>query len=361
MEGLTKINLYIGQTVIKSMLLVLLIFLGLESFILLATQLNSIGKGSYTLWQAMIYVFLILPQETYLFFPMSALLGVLLGLNYLSRHSELVIMRVSGISPLKMLQAVLQAGVIAVVIMTLIGEGLGPLGKSLAEKRKLIATSTEKALKTDEGLWLRQNQNFYHIKTVYSKNHIANISRYEFQQGKLISASFAQDGYFHHDMTKGKDNWEMTNIRQTQFSEDKAVSNVQSEGLWDLAIDPQLLRISRSLPQEMTLFQLIDLHEYQQANHLSGTVNEMVFWQRICQPFASLLMMFLAVPFIFGPLRSANTGLRLVWGVITGFVFYLFNQLFPPLSQVLNFPPVMAAIFPLLIFGVAGIVLMRRI
>jgi lipopolysaccharide export system permease protein len=357
MEIINKINKYIGLTVIKSMLLVLLILVGLESFILFATQLNSIGKGSYTVFQAIMYVLLILPQETYQLFPMAALMGVLFGLSLLSNHSELVVMRASGVSPLKILQAVFQAGLILVIFMSIIGEGLGPIGKSLAEKRKLIQTSTEKALKTDEGLWLIQNQNFYHIKTIYSKNHIADISRYEFDQGKLINASFAKDGYYQ----KNKDSWEMTDVNQSLLSDQSVSSQNIKEAYWNLAIDPHLLRISRSLPQEMSLKQLSDFLVYQHENRLSGSSNEIVFWQRIFQPLASLLMMFLAVPFIFGPLRSANMSLKLLWGIIVGFLFYLFNQLFPPLSEVLNFSPIFAAILPLIIFGIVGIYLMKKI
>jgi len=351
------INKYIGVSVIKSTLLVLLVLVGLESFILFATQLNSIGKGSYTVFQAIMYVLLILPQETYQLFPMAALMGVLFGLSLLSHHSELVVMRASGISPLKILKASLQAGLMLVIVMSLIGEGIGPIGKSIAEKRKLIQTSTERALKTDEGLWLIQNQNFYHIKTIYSKNHIADISRYEFDQGKLLNASFAKDGYYQEN----RDDWEVSDISQSQFSDERVTSQKIKTAYWDLAIDPHLLRISRSLPQEMSLKQLSDFLEYQHANHLSGSGNEIVFWQRLFQPLASLLMMFLAIPFIFGPLRSANMSLRLLWGIIIGFVFYLFNQLFPPLSEVLNFPPVFAALSPIIIFSIVGVYFMKRI
>jgi lipopolysaccharide export system permease protein len=124
-----------------------------------------------------------------------------------------------------------------------------------------------------------------------------------------------------------------------------------------LAIDPRLLRISLNTPDEMTLTQLSDYINYQKHNHLVPTVYQLSFWQRVLQPVASLVMMFLAVPFVFGSLRSMTTSLRLLAGIIVGFAFYLCNQLFPPLSQVLHFPPYLAAMLPLLVFTVIGMVL----
>ncbi len=90
-------------------------------------------------------------------------------------------------------------------------------------------------------------------------------------------------------------------------------------------------------------------------------VYQLSYWQRVLQPLASLVMMFLAIPFVFGPLRSVTTSLRLLMGIIVGFAFYITNQLFPPLSQVLNFPPYLAAVLPILIFAGFGVFLLRRI
>jgi lipopolysaccharide export system permease protein len=346
---------YIGLTLIKATLLILFVFIGFEIFILLATQLNSIGKGSYNIFQAIIYVFLILPQQTYLLFPIAGLLGILFGLSILANRSELIVMRTSGLSTLQILRYALQAGFILIIIMCFIGEIIGPKAKILAEKRKVIATSTAQALQTRSGLWLRQGENFYYIKTIYSAKYIADISRYVFKDQELVQTSFAKEGHY-------KDNaWQMSEVKESNISLQKITSKFIPETMWDLAINPHLLRISQNPPDEMSLKQLSEVIEYQKRNHLIGTNERIVFWQRIFQPISILVMMFLAVPFVFGALRSAKTSFRLVMGVIVGFAFYLSNQLFPPLSQVLNFPPIIAALLPALFFGFIGVILFRNI
>jgi lipopolysaccharide export system permease protein len=330
--------------------------MGLEIFILLATQVNSLGKGSYNIWQAFLYVLLILPQQTYFLFPMAGLLGMLVGLSLLANTSEIIIMRASGVSPVKIMRYAMQAGIVLVFFVTFVGEVLGPAAKHLGEKRKLIATSSGQALKTGEGLWLRQGQNFYHIQQIDSSHRIENVSRYVFDNSEhLISVSFAAMGEYQNKK------WQMENIQQSLILPTNVSSQILSTQSWDMAIDPRLLRISLSTPDEMSLSQLSDYINYQKETNLVPTMYQLSFWQRAMQPLASLVMMFLAIPFVFGPLRSVTTSLRLVLGIIVGFVFYLINQLFPPLSQVMNFPPYLAAIIPILIFAVFGVILLRRV
>jgi lipopolysaccharide export system permease protein len=72
------------------------------------------------------------------------------------------------------------------------------------------------------------------------------------------------------------------------------------------------------------------------------------------QPFATLVMIFLAIPFIFGPLRSVSMGLRIMAGVIVGFGFYILNQFLGPMSQVYQIPAVVAALVPTMVFAMLG-------
>lgn len=347
---------YLGSNLIKATLMVLFVFIGLEIFILLATQIDSIGKGSYSVWQAFLYVLLILPQQTYFLFPMAGLLGMLFGLSLLASHSELIIMRAAGVSPVQIMYRALAAGMILIIFMTGVGEVIAPSAKHLAEKRRLEATSSGQAMKTKQGLWLRQGNTFYYIKTIYSTKHFANVSRYEFNdQQQLVNVSYASEGYYQNNR------WIIDNVQQSIISSNQVVASFIPQTTWYLAIDPRLLKISLSTPDEMSLTQLSDYIDYQKASHLTSANYEIALWQRLMQPIASLVMMFLAVPFIFGPLRTVTTSLRLVLGVIIGFAFYISNQLFPPLSQVMDFPPFVAVLLPITIFAAIGIMLMRRI
>lgn len=94
---------------------------------------------------------------------------------------------------------------------------------------------------------------------------------------------------------------------------------------------------------------------------MSASTFKLAFWQRLVQPFAALVMIMLAIPFIFGPLRSVTMGLRIVTGAAVGFAFYLLNQFFGPFCLVYQIPVFLGAILPTLFFAGLGFWLLKRV
>src|SRR5690606_38617464 len=59
------------------------------------------------------------------------------------------------------------------------------------------------------------------------------------------------------------------------------------------------------------------------ANGLEARAYETAFWARIARTVAVAIIVVLAVPFAFGPMRSTGTGARTVVGIMIGVVFLL--------------------------------------
>ena len=111
----------------------------------------------------------------------------------------------------------------------------------------------------------------------------------------------------------------------------------------------------------MTLLGLHTYVNYLKANGLRATNYQLSFWKRIFQPFATLVMIFLAVPFIFGPLRTVTMGMRILAGISVGFCFYILNQFFGPLSTLFQISPIIGACLPTIVFIFAGFWLLARV
>jgi lipopolysaccharide export system permease protein len=62
---------------------------------------------------------------------------------------------------------------------------------------------------------------------------------------------------------------------------------------------------------------------YLRAQGLDTYKYELAFWSRIASQVSVLLMAALALPFVFGPLRSAGAGQRLMIGVMLGVVYFV--------------------------------------
>ena len=130
--------------------------------------------------------------------------------------------------------------------------------------------------------------------------------------------------------------------------------------IWEIPLKPLMFGMSNNEPNEMTLY---ELHQYLHAQKITsrGSLNaQLDYWQRIFQPVTTMVMLLLAIPFIFGPLRESTMGSKLLVGATVGFGFHILNRFFGPLSQVLQWPPILAAMGPTVFFALLGAYLMRR-
>jgi lipopolysaccharide export system permease protein len=87
---------------------------------------------------------------------------------------------------------------------------------------------------------------------------------------------------------------------------------------------------------------------------------ELAFWQRVIDPFVTLVMLLVAVPFVLNVSRSVTMGQRMMMGVIIGLVFILFDRMVGHLGLVYNFEPIIAAMLPGTLFLVLSLVLIKR-
>ncbi len=347
---------YLFKVITTTTLIVLLIFLGMDFFIRLMSEFNDVGDGNYTIGVAIAYVLMTMPNDLYTMFPMAGLLGALMGLGHLASHSELVVMRSSGMTLMQIVRIILSSILVFVLIVCIFYETLAPKLTHEATMMRAIARAHGQAVATQYGIWVREGDSFFHFNSVNRKGQVEGLTRYQFDTAHhLTTVSYAKEA-----LHKGK-GWQVKSVRITHITEDKTTSVLLPEQWWSLELDPVILRIASIEPNEMTLFRLQKVIYYQQQNALRSADYALNFWQRIFAPLIACVMMFLAIPFIFGPLRSATMGLRLVAGISLGFLFYIVNQFIGPFCLLYQIPPIFAALIPLLLFTGVGVVLMRRV
>jgi lipopolysaccharide export system permease protein len=80
----------------------------------------------------------------------------------------------------------------------------------------------------------------------------------------------------------------------------------------------------------------------------------------VVSPLTIAVMIVLAIPFVFGSLRDAGMGKRIVIGFMLGLGFYLFNTLSGQIGLVYNIPPIVSALLPTLVVMAASIFMLMR-
>ncbi len=349
------IQRYIAQGVLISTLLVFLVVLALSFIVGLLKELHDIGVGEYGFWHAIAYIILQLPHTLYQFSPLLVLSGGVLGLGLLSSSHELIAMRVAGASVGKIIGGVVSAALVMIIFMTLFGELLGPSADYLAEKNKSSAMSNGQAVATQSGIWVHEGTNFLHIDRVIGHRHLEGVTRYEFDNQHHLLASYHANTM---DFVDGQ--WQLFDLVKTTFKNNRTQSEQFAKATWNLTLSSTLLNVGVLEPEAMSLSKL---HEYSRSlekNHLQASSFQLEFWQRIFQPFAILTMILLAVPFVFAAPRSMNVGRRMLLAIIVGFVFYVVAALLGQFSIVFQFPPVIAALLPILLFAGVGYFMMMR-
>ncbi len=349
------IQRYIAQSVLISTLLVFLVVLALSFIVGLLKELHDIGVGEYGFMHAIIYVFLQLPHTLYQFSPLLVLTGGVLGLGLLSASHELMVMRIAGASVWKVVGGVVSAALLMIVLMSLLGELIGPHAEYIAEKNKSSAMSNGQAVATQSGLWVHEANNFLHIDHMMGHRHLEGITRYEFDgQHHLLASYYAKS----MDLVDGQ--WELHDLVKTTFKKNRTQSEELANGAWNLALSSTLLNVGVLEPESMSLVKLNEYSRSLEKNHTQASSFQLEFWQRVFQPLAILTMILLAVPFVFAAPRSMNVGRRMLLAIIVGFVFYIVAALLGQFSIVFQFPPMIAALLPILLFAGIGYIVMLK-
>ncbi len=347
---------YIAKTVLAAIALVTLMLAGLQVFILFVSQLGEIGAANYGILQAAQFVFLQMPYQVYLFFPMASLLGCLIGLGIMANHRELVVMRAAGMSIAQVTLAVFKAALILIVVVTLIGETLVPKLAHMANDQKMQALSNGQTLRTIRGLWLRYHNDYINIGTIMPDNSLISVSQFHFDEHHHLRLARKIDRVDYIDGA-----WQAHGVAQTIFHDRRTEAQNLDTMPWDVAIKPSVLGVSSREVDEMTLHQL---HQYLVEQKMTSQIShnyKLAYLHRLIQPITTMVMMVLAIPFIFGPLRSSTMGSKLLAGATVGFGFYIINKFFGLASQVMQWPPEVAAFLPTSVFALLGLYLMRRV
>ncbi|WP_172597624.1 LPS export ABC transporter permease LptG [Sulfuriflexus mobilis] len=347
---------YIGINVVGSIGLVLLVLISLDSFFRLVRELNQVGEGNYSYIEMLLYLVLTTPYRIVEFFPIATLLGAITGLGMLASHSELVVMRAAGVSILRITLSVMKAGLLLIIAVMLLAEYVVPTAEQFAESRRTQMLAKQTALKTDNGFWSRDKRSFLNIRDIRPTGDIGNITIYEFdEQHRLRSSTHANKALYENGQ------WVLYGITQSDIDVSGVKTQTFERAQWDSILSPALLNIVVIDPLQISIRDLYSYSSYLRENGQNAERYELALWARLFMPVAIAVMLLLAVPFVFGPLRSVSIGQRILVGFLVGLAFFLVNQAFNHLGVVYHIPPLLSASLPAGVFLLLALLMLRRV
>ena len=155
--------------------------------------------------------------------------------------------------------------------------------------------------------------------------------------------------------------WILEDIRQSEILEHRVLSREIEEAAWDAMFKPSLVDVVAVKPESLSAIGLRRYIDYLRENGLSTARFELAFWTKIIYPFATVVMIFFALPMVLGILRSAGVGQRILVGSIVGMAFHVINQISGDIGLVYGLSPLLSAVLPTLMFLAIATVMMRKL
>ncbi len=334
-------------------LLMLLVVFSLVDFI---DDLSDVGKGSYTTGVAVQYMLLTTPNRIFILFPVAAVIGSLIGLGSLATHRELVVIRATGVSSLRIAAAAMKAAVVLVVISVLVGEVVSPYTEQLARRLRTTALSDNRTLETGNGFWARDGNTFINIGRVLPGNRMSELYIYEFDDDRRLRvATYAERGIYEDG------EWTLEGIRQSVIGKDGVIGRDVVEADWRSRFKPELAEVVSVRLASLSILGLMRYIEYSRSNGLDTARYELALWNKVIHPVTTVVMILIALPLVLGRLGSVGIGQRIVAGVAIAVSFLVLQQLVGRLGLAFGVSPVVSALAPTLLILTLAVWMFRRV
>lgn len=341
---------YLARETLGAILLVLLAFLALFGFFDMVADLKNIGPR-YQFHNVVVDVLLHLPGRVYELIPVAVLIGTLYALSTLARHSEITVLRVSGLSTKSLLNVLFQVAAIFAVLVFLFGEFVAPPAERLATQLRLQAKGSVVGQGLSTGLWFKDERSFINVKAVLPDTRLRGIRIYEFDENaKLRSVSDAAEGEYVPPAS-----WRLTGVVQTLLNGDAAVLEKKTDMLWRSAINPDILSVLMVSPDRMSLLHLSSYTKHLSDNRQTTNRYDIALWKKLVYPLAVFVMVALALPFGYTHNRMGGVSLKIFSGVMIGILFHMLNGLFSNLGAINSWSPLVSAITPSAMFMLVAI------
>jgi lipopolysaccharide export system permease protein len=351
---------YIGRAAI---LAILAVWVGFTLVLVTFNLLDELGPGndSMSLLNKLWYVAMTAPRTAYMVFPVSALIGTLIGIGGLAASNELVAFRIAGLSRLRIAGSAMGAVSLLIVIVMVMGEWVAPAAETEAREFKYARILGEVS-SGSTGVWARDGNQFVHIARplVSRARHGESV---EFLD--VVIYSFAQNGPLDQvtsavTAVHDGERWMLQKVRQVSIGAERVQQSVMEELAWESSIKPELLDAVVIRPRYMSMRSLWDQVNYLGQNGLNDRIYRSALWDKLLFPLTVLALVLAGMPFVFGSARQHSMGLRIFVGISVGALFIIVSRTVQNFGDAYGLPAVMGAGLPAVLLAAGVIIILRR-
>ena len=350
---------YIIKGFFKYFLLVLCAFVVIFVVFTFFELLNDIVDNQVPFVIVVNYFRYLLPQIIYFMFPMSVLVAVLVNFNILTRTSQIVAMKASGISLYRLSLSVLLVTVLMSGFAYWMQEYILPSAnqKQDALRDRIKGRNPQTYLRPDRKWLMGEHDKIFNYNFFDEyQNLFGDISIFEFDPSTLeitrrIYASRAS-------WDEQKRTWIFEDGWIQGFSEQRATTSLfakfNKSDFPEIAEDPRFFKKEVKQSSQMSYQELHDYIQDLQKSGFDVIRLTVALHKKISFPLVCLIMGMIAIPFSFSTGRRGSLyGIGV--SILIGILFWLTLEFFEQVGNAGKLVPFLAAWAPDLIFGAGGI------
>ncbi|MEO8297208.1 MAG: LPS export ABC transporter permease LptG [Burkholderiales bacterium] len=342
------------REIIGASVFVMAAFIGLFFFFDVINEIDDLSRYGNAISQALAVCVLLIPGHVYDLMPIAVLIGGIYALARLAQSSEFTILRTGGLGPSRALGLLGTLGLAFALLTFAIGDALAPWCEtqaSLLQSRRSGGLDIGPA-----GAWLRdavqtpegERQVTLNIGAALSHGEVARVRIFEFDaKGTLRTrieakrATVGDNGLWQlADVSRS--HWPAVDTTAAPLPADEHLATLD----WQSNLNRDVLSAAvlplRTMSTAALFTYMTHLSDHEQA----AQRYEIQFWKKALYPFASLVMLALALPFAYLHGRGGGISYKVFGGIMLGISYVLLNSISSHLGLLRNWTPWIAAMAP---------------
>jgi lipopolysaccharide export system permease protein len=351
------IDRYIARNFLSGTAIVLAILLPLFGFLMLAEELEEVGNGTFTSFDALIVVAYSLPRLILDLLPVTALLGVLIGLGAMANHRELIIINTFGFSARRTAWPVVKATGGVILIVLLLQYLIMPRFELSAARVRSKAVPQTTIVSNDNEFWTRSGNRFIRIGRVIRHGRLSDVEIFDLgNEGALRELMQASSVH-----VLGAGQWLLKDVHITNFSAAEIREEHLEQKMWRSFLSANQTSALIAPVEAMAPSDLYRHIRLLKRNNLDTHRYRVIFWQSLSIPVSLLAMSLLGLPFLIGSVRSIPAGQRVAIGGSIGILFFLSEQMMGHLALLYQLSPLPMALAPDVSLLILALAILYRI
>lgn len=313
------LDIYLLRRLVGTFSIVLLGIVGLAATLDVLASADRAIEESGGVGGLGVYALSRIPLITLKMAPIAALLSALISLSALARTSELSAAGALGVSQARVMRALAPAAIGLAAALFAVGEFAVP--PAAEQLRAMGLKPFAQIARPTDAVWLRDGDDVVRIGRVSAdENSLSDVTIFQRHASGLLANEIRAAR-----AERSEAGWRLFDVEVLPSAASPAERGQLMD--WPTSLGPKSYKTLSAHPQELPTATVWSLAENPGASPKPSFFYKLWTHRKLSGPISAALLLLLAAPFIGRLTRGRSMATPIAYGLIAGFVFFVFDNL----------------------------------